>query len=106
MTDIEKKHAGIIQALIQEFETHRLPCLLCIKDKVDNGDALNDGDIEFLHRMINDARGTIPLTIYCTELHDFCICVVCMFRDITEKALVNEENEKNEITDLVNCITQ
>lgn len=96
MTDIEKQHAGIIQVLIQEFEMHRLPCLLRIREKVDNGDLLNDGDIEFLHRVINDARGSIPLTIYCTELHDFCICVVCMLRKITEKAL---ENEKNNIFD-------
>ncbi|MCW8935112.1 MAG: hypothetical protein OQK98_10345 [Gammaproteobacteria bacterium] len=97
MTDLNKKHAGIIQALIQEFDMHRLPCLLCIKDKLDNGDVLNDGDIEFLYRVIDDARRTIPLTIYCTELHDFCICVVCMFRDLTEKAL---ENQKKEITEL------
>lgn len=102
MINIKKKHAGIIQALVQEFEVHKLPCLLCIKDKVDNGDVLSDGDIEFLHRVIDDARRSIYLTIYYTELHDFCICVVCMFRDITEKAL---ENEINEISDFDNLIT-
>ncbi|MCW9046790.1 MAG: hypothetical protein OQK46_01820 [Gammaproteobacteria bacterium] len=96
MTDQNKKHAGIIQALIQEFELHRLPCLLCIKDKLDNGDVLSDGDIEFLHRVIDDARRTIPLTIYCTELHDFCMCVVSLFRDLTERAL---ENQTKKVTD-------
>jgi len=92
MTDIETKHAGICQVLIKEFEMHQLPCLLIIKAKVENGDVLSDGDIEFLHRVINDARYTIYLTIICPELHDFYICEVYMFRKITKKALKNEEN--------------
>jgi len=90
MNDIEKKHAGIIQVLIAEFEKHRLPRLLKLKDKVDNGQAISDGDLQFLDQVISDANRTMHMTLNHPELHEFCMYVVHLYKEITVKALDNE----------------
>ena len=91
MNDIEKKHAGIIQALVEEFEKHRLPTLLKIKDKVDNGNSVSDGDIEFLYKVIDDANRTMHMALNHPELHEFCLHVVHLYKEISVKALENEK---------------
>ena len=91
MNDIEKKHAGIIQALVVEFEKHRLPTLLKLKDKVDNGQSISDGDLQFLDQVIDDANRTMHMTVNHPELHEFCLHVVHLYKEITEKALDNEK---------------
>jgi hypothetical protein len=90
MSDISKNHIGIIQALVEEFETHRLPILLKIKDKVDDGATISDGEIEFLGKVIEDANRTMHLTASHPELHEFCQHVVHLYKEVTEKALENE----------------
>ncbi len=90
MTKLEKKYVGILQSLVEEFETHRLPRLLHIKDKVDAGGIVSDIDIEFLDSVIEDAKKTMPLTVNHPEIHEFCLCVVHLYKEISEKALENE----------------
>ena len=91
MDNIEKKHAGIIQALVEEFEKHRLPILLKIKDEVDNGKSISEGDIEFLEKVIDDAKRTMHMTVNHPELHEFCLHVVHLYKEISVKALENEK---------------
>ena len=91
MNDISIKHAGILQSMIEEFETHRLPRLLSLKDKVDNGETMNDGEIEFLSKVIDDANRTMHMTATHPELHEFCLHVVHLYKEISEEALENEK---------------
>jgi hypothetical protein len=91
MSDISKKHAGIIQVLITEFEKHRLPILLQLKDKVDDGKIISDGDIEFLNKVIDDAKRTMHMTASFPELHEFCLHVVYLYKEICVKAVENEK---------------
>jgi len=91
LNELEKKHLGIIQALIEEFEKHRLPRLLRLRDKVDNGECVNDVDMEFLCQVIEDAERTMHMTTNHPELHDFCLHVVHLYHHITGKALENEK---------------
>lgn len=91
MTDISKKQAGIIQVLITEFENHRLPVLLQLKDKVDSGKLVSDSDIEFLNKVIDDANRTMHMTASFPELHEFCLNVVYLYKEITVKAVENEK---------------
>ena len=90
MSDISKNHAGIIQTLVEEFETHRLPILLKIKDKVDDGATISDGEIEFLDKVIEDANRSMHLTVNHPELHEFCQLVVHLYKEVSKKALENE----------------
>lgn len=91
MSDISKNHLGIIQVLIEEFETHRFPRLLELKDKVDNGNSISDADVEFLDKMIHDANETMHLTVNHPELHEFCLHVTHLYKEITVKAMENEK---------------
>ena len=92
MSESASHDLGIIAALIQRFETQRLPTLLELKEKVDNGQFLDDTDIEFLSRVLDDAMRTMPKTEGHPELHRFCARVVHLYDEITTKALKNEES--------------
>lgn len=90
MSELSKKHAGVILAVVQRFERQRLPMLLTLKEKVEKGKALSDWDVEFLNRVIDDATRTMPLAEGDPELHEFCAHVVHLYQEITSKALENE----------------
>ena len=91
MNDVQFRHVGIIQSLLMEFETHRLPRLLRLKDSVDHDEPLTDTDIAFLDSVIHDAHRTMPLAVSDPELHEFCMHVVHLYHEITTKALENEK---------------
>ncbi len=92
MPELSKKDAGVIMTLIERFEKQRLPTLLQLKEKIDNGAALSNVDIEFLDKVMDDAMRTMPLTEGHPELHSFCAHVVHLYREITTRALQNEPN--------------
>jgi len=78
--DIKKKHIGILQSLMQEFEQHRLPRLLRLKDKVDRGEAINDVDIQFLCKQIKDANLTMHLTVNYPKLKELCLQMTQLYK--------------------------
>jgi len=88
--DIKTRHLGIFQSLMQEFEQHRLPRLLRLKDKVDRGEAINEVDFEFLCKEIKDACMTKHLTINYPELEEFCLQVGHLFKELCDEAVENE----------------
>ncbi len=88
--DIKTRHLGIIQSLLQEFEQHRLPRLLRLKEKVDRGEVINDVDFEFLCKEIKDACMTKHLTVNFPELEEFCLHVGHLFKELCDEAVENE----------------
>ena len=88
--EIKKRHTGILQSLMQEFEQHRLPRLLRLKDKVDCGEALNEIDLEFLCKEMKDASVTMHLTVIYPELQEFCLSMGHLCKEISDEALENE----------------
>lgn len=93
VNDKSKEHAGVILSLIEEFEKHRLPRLFRLKEKVDNGEVINDVDIDFLCKVIEDANRTMPMTVTNPELHEFCLTVTHLYREICDKAMENEKKK-------------
>jgi len=89
--DIKHVHAGIMQTLLLEFELHRLPRLLRLKDKVDSGVAINEVDFDFLCKEINDACVTKHLTVNFPELEEFCLQMGHLFKELCDKAVENEK---------------
>lgn len=83
---------GVILALISRFEKQRLPRLRELQEKVNRGELLGDGDIEFLSRVIYDVRQSKQLIDRHPEWHSFCSYVVRLYESITKKALENERN--------------
>lgn len=92
MTDASKD-AGLVTALIDRFEKIRLPKALELKEKVDNGETLNDIDIAFLDEVFADAGKLKPLLDRHSEYHKLVGQAMSLYQDITEKALQNEKNK-------------
>lgn len=90
MSDTSKEE-GIIQVLLERFQERRLPRLLDIKEKVDQGETLNDFDLEFLETVASDTQQNQRLTDAHPELQDLYVRAIALYKDITEKALENEQ---------------
>ena len=83
--------AGVILALMRRFNRQRLPRVLELKKKVDQGDCLNNADIAFLERVFKDAKHSAPLVDRHPELHAYTSRAVSLYKEITTKALENEK---------------
>ena len=88
--DLKRQHLGVMQTLMMEFERHRLPRILRLKDKIDYGEAINDVDFEFLCKEINDACITKHMIVIYPELEEFCLQVGHLYKEICDKAVDNE----------------
>ena len=83
--------AGVLAALMQRFETQRLPRLLDIQAKVDAGEKLPDYDLAFLDEVMADAVSNGPLFSDRPEYQALAVKVVGLYKEISEKALANEQ---------------
>lgn len=85
--------AGIITVLVERFEGERLPRALDLKEKVDQGETLNDMDIAFLEEVLHDANKLGPLLERHDEYHKLASQAMDLYQEITAKALENEKNK-------------
>ncbi|MFB1489178.1 MULTISPECIES: hypothetical protein [unclassified Thiocapsa] len=87
----EQNREGVLEALLERFERQRLPRILALKQQVDEGGKLRAGDIDFLTEVLADAQHNAHLISEVPHCKDLYSRVVHLYRDITEKALVNEQ---------------
>ena len=86
------KGLGTIQALLDRLNNFRLPRALELKTRVDAGGKLNDNDIEFLHRVFEDAEQARSLIAGNPKLKPLVDQLASLYAHITTKALENEKN--------------
>lgn len=84
--------AGLIEVILERLEKQRLPRLLDIQKKVDEGTSLNDRDLDFLESSIKDANKIIPIIDRHPEYQTLATQVMALYKDITEKALQIEKS--------------
>lgn len=87
----ESKDAGLIQVMAAHLEMHQLPMALSLKEKVDRGETLNEFDIEFLEEIMRETQEGRALLERHPEWHEVIIKLIRLYKDITSKALENEQ---------------
>ena len=83
---------GTIQTLLNRLTNMRLPRALELKAKVDRGETLDNHELDFLQRVLEDASNAQNIIERHSELHDLATKLVSLYSEITRKALQNEQN--------------
>ena len=86
-----EEELGVIYSVIERFEKQRLPRLLELKKRVDNGEVLSESDIRFMYQVTLDAQRSKRLIDRHPEFHRFCSEVIHLYEEIAVKALENEK---------------
>lgn len=82
---------GVIYALVERFEKQRLPRLLELKKRVDEGGVLSESDMRFMYQITLDAQRSKRLIDKHPEWHKFCARIIHLYEEVAEKALENEK---------------
>jgi hypothetical protein len=84
------KKLGIMIVLMEEFKNKTLPDSLWIKNRLDKGELLNDGDMEFLVNALESACVVKNLIDKQPEWQPVFAGAVNLYENITAKALENQ----------------
>lgn len=87
---------GTLIAVLDRYRLQRLPAALALKEKVDAGGTLDRFDVALLEQQIEEAREIGPIADRHPELHALATQVVALYRDITARALENEQRGPGE----------
>ena len=88
---LSEKEAGLVEVIVQRLEEQRIPRALDILARVENGERLNEFDISFLEEAMQDAMEVKPFIDQHPEWQEFSTRLFALYKDITSKALANEQ---------------
>jgi hypothetical protein len=91
MKDQSNTDAGTIAALMVRFKDVRLPRTQGLLEKVNAGQKLDDGDIDFLKRVYNDSRNLRPLIERNPEYLSMISKFIDLYSEIVAKAIELEK---------------
>jgi hypothetical protein len=79
---------------VERLEKQRLPMALALKAKIDQGGLLNESDIAFLEEVFATSAQIKPLLDAHPEWQDLAMRMLGLYKEITEKALANEQGTR------------
>jgi hypothetical protein len=85
---------GTIEAVLERLNELTLPRALDIRARVDRGESLDENEMQFLKRELEDANSAQPLAARHPEYQMLYDRLVSLYGDITRKALENEKASK------------
>jgi hypothetical protein len=86
-----EKELGITMAILERFEKQTLPNVLWIKERVEKGELLTDGDMEFLEQVSKNTAEIKPLVDAQPEYQDLYARGINLYEEIIAKALANQQ---------------
>jgi len=93
MHNSQDDEEGVLLALLQGFENHRLPRTLHLKERVDAGETLTQDDVDFLEELLKETQSILPMIDRHPEYQDVLTHAVHLYQHISEKALKNEQRD-------------
>lgn len=82
---------AVLQALMDRLLRFRLPRLLAVKARVDQGEPLTDDDIVFLKAAMADAQASQQYVMRNPDFHDLGARIVQLYSEVVSKAVENEQ---------------
>ena len=89
--DPKQHDTGIIIVLLQDFEQQRLPRIIAMEQRLDNGDNLSEFEIDYLSEALQDTRKILPYLDRHQEYRPLLAKVMHYYKEITNTALSNEK---------------
>jgi hypothetical protein len=84
---------GTLQVVLQDYEQHKLPRMLAIKEQVDKGELLNDIDLNFLKDMYREIHQYEAFIEEHKEYRVLYKDFVQLYCAIMDTALINERQK-------------
>ena len=85
------KEEGVVSVLAKRLVDERLPKALSMKERMDRGETLNDLDLAFLSRVLEEANSVTSAIAEDPKAQEIAARMVGLYKEITEKALKNEQ---------------
>ncbi|WP_075187377.1 hypothetical protein [Teredinibacter haidensis] len=90
MSMIPEDDVGVLEVLMKRLNTQRLPHALALEKKVDEGEVLNDFDIEFLLEVLKDVRRVKPIYDRHPDYQPILTKLMSLYTHIINRAAENE----------------
>lgn len=88
---MSQQDEGLVEVILERFNTQRLPRALALKEKVDRGEKLDDFDLDFLQEILADAQKIHSFVDRHPEYQDLAARSISLYKEISDKALENEK---------------
>jgi hypothetical protein len=89
----DTEDTGVITVLLERLNDFRLPRLLELKERMDAGETLSDNDMEFLERLMEDARSVHVYIDRHPEVQPVYARVITLYEEIISLGLANEKTK-------------
>ena len=93
-SSMTKKELGVYVAVMDRYNKQRLPLLLKMKEKVDRGGTLDEGELSLLEEAIAEAKAGEPFAEKHPSVKEVITQAQDLYNHITEKALENEKSNQ------------